>query len=904
MRAAVNANKEGRKYQEMKKAKRVLIYTVIYAVMAVLVWRFFPLAGKSLINRSDAYEQHINALIVYGKWIRGIIYNFAHGDFSLPNYSFGIGYGGDFFTSMHYYAVGDILNIPAAFLPTASIYYYFQFLILLRPYLAGLSFMTLYNYKRDHSLMAILAGSLSYAFCGTVLFIGMWNPFFVNAMIIFPVMILGADLVIDEKKPLTFILSVCWSEVTNFYFFYMMVLLIIGYVLVRLCIIRKDVIKIIFSFLLYGILGTALGAFIFLPVVLSFLSNPRVGLGGHSVRAFYDFDYIKELCKNLIAYIYKPKFDTEIAMTAIVIPALVFMIMEVKNRKREVIFAAIMTVMLLIPFAGYAMTGFSYMINRWCFALELLLAVAIADLIDSVYSYSLKKRVILAAITLFYNGLVYMTGYAEDELVQKQMILLLIIAGAIIILPYLGKEKKAWNYALKTCMLLTALFGIYWNAYYAGAPDYGNLPNGYIDKTTGDEFLNEFTQTESKAIIEQMHPNENDFIRYSGRNLKWNSSLIHGVSSTQFYFSLANGAVSDFMEKLAINEMSNFSYKGLDDREIPLAITGTGYYLLPIDNKEEQAYVPIGYSRSDNYYTTAIYENKNINMLGFVTDSCVSSDTFEKMNPVQRQEVLMDYAVTEDTEDAGEFVADYEEADYKIKGGKKTEVDKNAFTALKDNAKVKVKFQGKPNSETYIYFDNLWCDVRDDMVNINLTAYSGDRQVSTKTLSYKTPESEFYSGWHNYIVNMGCDPEGITKVTIELPEEGVYSFDSFKVIMEPMDVVLEKEAALGSRQVQSADLHLNPVSRMTNHVSTELNSEKDGFLVLRIPYEKGWTAYADGEKISLRKADVMLMGFPIKAGEHKIELYYHTPGLLMGFVISLAASAILAALTIKARKTL
>jgi len=66
----------------MKKRKFLISYTLLYIALAVAVWIYFHLAGKSLINTSDAYKQHINALMVFGKWIRGWIYHILLDDFS------------------------------------------------------------------------------------------------------------------------------------------------------------------------------------------------------------------------------------------------------------------------------------------------------------------------------------------------------------------------------------------------------------------------------------------------------------------------------------------------------------------------------------------------------------------------------------------------------------------------------------------------------------------------------------------------------------------------------------------------------------------------------------------------------------------------------------------------------
>ncbi len=873
----------------MKKRKFLISYTLLYIALAVAVWIYFHLAGKSLINTSDAYKQHINALMVYGKWIRGCFYQILHGDFSFQNYSFGIGYGADFYTSMQYYAVGDILNLPVAFIPTGAVYYYFQFLIVLRPFLAGLAFALLCKKRGEFDTPELLCGALSYAFCGTVMFIGMWNPFFVNAMIILPLMIYGADRIIDEGKYGVFTLSVALGAVTNFYFFYMCVLITIGYVIIRLILFRENALKKIGIFWGCGILGTAMGAAVFLPVVLAFMSNPRAGLSGHGVKAIYEADFYKELITNLITYIYKPMYDTELGFTFIAIPALVFVLLNFKKRLKDVLILAVLLIMLIVPFFGFAMTGFSYMINRWCFAAELFIAVKITEMVHELKEMELKKKLALVAGEVIYAALIFILGFGQDDLVKLQLLFLAI--GTVLIFAselFKGDKKKIGNCILSYGMTCLVICAVAVNGYYANAEDKGNLPNGYLEETTADGFLTDYEATEVSAVLDVSQKSADDFFRYTGRNLVWNAGMPYGVSSTQFYFSLANGAISDYMNKLAINEMSDFSYYGLDDRMAPLAQAGASYYSLRYDNPEEEAYVPADYARKGNYFNFAVFEAQHPITLGYTVDNEIDADAFEDMTPVMRQEAFLTGVLRGRPADY-EPVYAHRVLDYELTAGEGVTADNNSFDVSDSGQGITLNFAGDADAETYIYIKDLWCDTVSDMDNIYFVAYSGDRQVTNKYLSYKKPESQFYSGWHDYIVNMGSDAEGITRVEISFPEKGKYTAEEISVICEPNSFVLEKISELSSRSMYDVSLNLNPISRMTNKVTGYVTAEHDTNLVFQIPYEKGWKVTVDGENRRIFRANVMYFGVEIPEGVHEIKLTYHTPGLNIGIAISILA---------------
>ena len=77
-----------------------------------------------------------------------------------------------------------------------------------------------------------MAGALTYSFCMWGLTNAARHPYFLNPMIYFPLIILGIEKII-KKKPYLFIIMVTISAVSNFYFFYMIVLLTVVYALIR-----------------------------------------------------------------------------------------------------------------------------------------------------------------------------------------------------------------------------------------------------------------------------------------------------------------------------------------------------------------------------------------------------------------------------------------------------------------------------------------------------------------------------------------------------------------------------------------------------------------------------------------------------------------------------------------------
>ena len=69
-------------------------------------------------------------------------------------------------------------------------------------------------------------------------------------------------------------------------------------------------------------------------------------------------------------------------------------------------------------------------------------------------------------------------------------------------------------------------------------------------------------------------------------------------------------------------------------------------------------------------------------------------------------------------------------------------------------------------------------------------------------------------------------------------------------------------------------------------------------LCIAIPYDGGWSAYVDGEKVPVYQANTAFMAIELEAGDHDIELKYWTPGLTVGIVLTCLGVVSLAAIIV------
>ncbi len=214
----------------------------------------------------------------YGEYLRTLVKNIlTHQD--LPLWDFSIGYGADIITTFHYYVLGDPLTLLSIFVPMQYTEYLYTFLILIRYFLVGVSFIAYCHYMEKVSWSTFI-GALTYTFCGFAIYAGIKHPYFLNPMIYFPIIFIGIEKIYQKKSPLLFISIVFISAISNFYFFYMLCIIMFIYASIRFFHYYhqdyiQNIIKKITQFIAYYLVGIGLSAIILVPVILMFFKDRK-----------------------------------------------------------------------------------------------------------------------------------------------------------------------------------------------------------------------------------------------------------------------------------------------------------------------------------------------------------------------------------------------------------------------------------------------------------------------------------------------------------------------------------------------------------------------------------------------------------------------------------------------------
>ena len=317
--------KKSRRIQQYKKF--LLAYSILFILSGVLVFRYFPMSGKKMVWKGDGLSQHYVALCYYARWGRAVLKSLFSGHPAFPTFNLHMGYGSDLFTTLQYYVIGDPFSLPAVLVPQRHMLFFHDAMILVRIYLAGLCFDGYCRYMGHRNLTGNLCGTLVYTFCSYALF-GMRHPYFLNAMIWFPLLLLGAEHIFRGRRGRLFTLAVFLSCMSNFYFFYMLVLMVIAYAVWRalsICLfpalraggadstegkssggagVGAALLKIAgyaLKFMWRAVFGVAMGACFLLPILLRFTGDPRAS-EGTARGIFYALSYYKSIPESFIAF--------------------------------------------------------------------------------------------------------------------------------------------------------------------------------------------------------------------------------------------------------------------------------------------------------------------------------------------------------------------------------------------------------------------------------------------------------------------------------------------------------------------------------------------------------------------------------------------------------------------------
>lgn len=104
-------------------------------------------------------------------------------------------------------------------------------------------------------------------------------------------------------------------------------------------------------------------------------------------------------------------------------------------------------------------------------------------------------------------------------------------------------------------------------------------------------------------------------------------------------------------------------------------------------------------------------------------------------------------------------------------------------------------------------------------------------------------------------------------------------------------VITDDNVKVIGSYLSDANGYIENVNNYGNLLFADYMSDKDGFMVMTIPYDEGWTLMVDGQKVDYYNVSGGFIGFAISKGTHSIEMSFIPKGFKAGLVLTCVSTA-------------
>lgn len=874
-----------------------LLASLCTALIMLVVYYCYDLApfGDITILRMDLYHQ-------YGPLYAELYERVTNLDSFL--YSWNSGGGSSFLGNFYNY-----LSSPAAIfmllfghenMPEAI-----SAMVLVKAAIASFTFSYFISKKFNVQNPLTSAFGVLYA-CSGYFIAYYWNIMWLDAFYILPIVILGIERLITNRKMTLYIVSLAFTLITNYYMGYMVCIFSVLYFIYyyfstynftetyygKLAPLKKTPKGFVlwaynnlrnskffdsgirFAF---GSIGAALiSCFALLPVY--FILKSCSATSGVFPQEFDTYFSIFDFLANHLAYL-DPTIrssGTDVLpnvycgiITTMLVPLYIF-----SNKisfKEKILSVGIMGVMFVsfyTNYLNYIWHGFHFpndLPYRFSFMYSFLLLIFAFRAILNIKEYTNRQIIGVGTATIAFVILVQEIGsknFSETGVwICVAFVLIYCLALGIL-------KSNKYPYVAAAALVLCSCCAEYTVA---------NTNNYSMDQPkvnfVGD--YEDFTQIKDK--IDKHHGNDNNY-RMELTSLRarmdpcWYN--YNGIST---FTSMAYEKTANMQSHLGMfsNYINSYTY----NRQTPVynAFFSLDYI---VDNTttekapmNQDLYKEIG---AVSKYTA--YENLYSLPIAFRVNNDIAQWSHDNPNPFEVQSglfgsatgihtVFNDMDLTSvsggDTQD-GAYVTDlsYEEDGY------------YPYTVTNPTgAYLSFQFTAKEDGNGYIYLKSNINDV--DSITVTLSNGTIIRQyIDTKP----------------HILDVGDMKAG---ETVEIYAPLKQGLDGFFYLYA---VTLDNESFQKGYDILNKD-SLNVTRFEDTKIEGTIDASEDGILYTSINYDKGWSVYIDDEKVS--DADIVsigndaLLGVKISQGEHKVEFKYTPRGLVLGIAISIIALLLL-----------
>ncbi len=882
------------KDSELRKSGLLLLLTLLPAT--IIYWDFIIFDKFYVFNDvgSDTFDS-------YWPFISDLHYKITSGE--LPFWSHNIGIGTNFYVANQF--LTDIFLYLLVFVDNESIVYFFGYIVVLKIVFATFFFYK-YISKFDLPYFACLIGSILYGFNGYIILWGQHYAF-VNMLVYMPLLLLGLEFVLAKSGWKLFVFSVFLLAFNSYYFLFFITIFLALYAITRYFIINRFNVLNFMQFTLklagYYLLGIGLAAFIFIPAVIFVLQSPRISFNTiPTLFELNDFKYyfstfFRLFSNNSLGINYEYSgfwnyYEDPILYSSLFTILLIPVAFRHFSKREKVMYGLLLIILLTflsLPFFSSMFNAFNKVDYRWTFIIVFYNILLASLSLGNINNFDSKDfRALLAtygAIIVVYSGIVFYTDIFMDLLHDKTfqalfrsfMILCVFCVLYLIFFHFYIHSKKDKLIYPKIALCIVLLSEIVVNSYATVnerilvEADYKDGRQGYYDYTNeAVAFLKEYDKGFFRV-------KKDYFSRF------YDDALVQKYNGLESYASFNHPSYIKFLSNLGVSLPSGPSIvTGVDERVNIETLLGVKYFLT-----RDEGNAPYNYKFIKKIQDIYIYENRNSLPVGFAYNSYIPFEEFNSLSNDEKDITLLQSAVLKS--EIPQFHLNYKKYDGMIKKEKVPLDTSNITYNFIDvfNKYSPTEFNIITNhidAQVYIPLE------KETTSQLKITLNITSQQGATGQIFWKSKNKDFneidsktftiFPGSNLYEIHLGYIKD-ITQIRID-PSMTPGEYNIKNLLLESMDM---EEYDKSIQALKGEEFHLKRFSNNSFEGKITVNGNR--LLSLSIPYDKGWKAEVNGERVDIYSINNGLIGIPISQGTNNVKLSFTPPFLVLGSFISI-----------------
>ncbi|WP_438059089.1 YfhO family protein [Streptococcus ruminicola] len=802
--------------------------------------------GETTILASDGFHQYV----IFAENLRNIL----HGSDSLF-YTFTSGLGLNFYALISYY-LGSFFSPFVYFFSLKSMPDAIYLFTLLKVACMGLtSFYSLRQlYPKVLKPFTVILSS-SYAlmsFAISQIEINMW----LDVFILLPLIILGLNRLLNQKKFILYYLTLTILFIQNYYFGYMVAIFLVLYFLVQIS--KENHWKIrgrqFVDFTVVSILAGLSSCVMLLPTYLDLSTH------GEKFSTFTEWFtenswFLDLFAKNFVGAYDTTKFGSipmiYVGIFPLILAIIFFTIKSIKWQTR----LAYGIVLLLIIASFYlepldlmwqGMHSPNMFLHRYSWAFSLMVILLAAETLSRLKELTVKHYLIgIVPLGLGFLTTVLLKNHYQFLEAPQIIITFSFLAAYTIILISYAKQYLTFNLFISFTLLFT-VFETSLNTYYQITA----LNSEWVFPSRQSYELN---LTDTEKLIQKSQKLNTTFYRTEellpqtgNDSMKYN---YHGISQ---FSSIRNTTSSSTLDRLGFKSTgTNLNLRYQNNTLLMDSLFAVKYNLSETDVNK------FGFRYLDNSGNTSLYENQYASQLAILTNGLYKDIDFS-VNTLDNQTNWMNN-LTGLSEKYFTRVASQLSGGANLLNGRVTTSNDGQL-----NSHADYNLTVAPNTQLYISVPNITFS-NENSQKVQIT-------VNGKMAEYTTDNAYTF-------FDLGYFEDSQTlHVTLSFPENNQVSFN------QPNFYALDTTSY--QKAMEIINRQKVKVTTNKNTVTATYKADKASSLLFTIPYDKGWTATQNGQKITLSKAQDGFMKVDVKSGKSKVILTYLPTGFKEGTMLS------------------